>query len=224
MTDKQKTIFEIMAKYGQARGCEYLEIDIDPWNLIPYFSRTFGCGNQEHETQEKFPFDPTEIITEYLNSTDHKIDEDNLSSVSIRLYPESRKIIVSGTYQELADGQGHTIESSSEDDKHVKSIMDYMVEHDIYPYATVHFHGGGDSGYIEDELEVHSGEKSSVSVGSIPGLDEYLYEMLSEFGGWENDEGSWGEFTIDSRAGIITLNFTWNEYQYENVVFHEENF
>jgi hypothetical protein len=48
--------------------------------------------------------------------------------------------------------------------------------------------------------------------------------MLSDYGGWVNDEGSFGNFMIDSRAGTITLKFTWNEYAYEDVVFHQEEF
>jgi hypothetical protein len=39
-----------------------------------------------------------------------------------------------------------------------------------------------------------------------------------------NDEGSFGNFMIDSRAGTITLKFIWNEYAYEDVVFHQEEF
>jgi hypothetical protein len=61
-------------------------------------------------------------------------------------------------------------------------------------------------------------------VDSVPGLNDYLYDMLGVYGGWENDEGSFGNFMIDSRAGTITLKFTWNEYAYEDVVFHQEEF
>ena len=213
-----------MSKYATIRGCEYVEIDCDPWNLMPYNNRVFGCGNERDEKRDSFPFNPTEIIGEYLNSSSLDIDEDNLTGLSFRLYPKSRRIVVSGIYQNIVEGGGSTMEISAEDNETVKSIMDYMVENNIYPYATVDFHGGGDEGYIEDEMEVHSGDKPSVNIDSVPELQEFLYGMLSEFGGWENDEGSFGTFTIDSRAGIITLNFTWMEYQYEDVVLKEEEF
>lgn len=224
MTDKEKTVFDLMTKYGTARGCEYIEIDCDPWNFEPNYKRNFGCGNERRETDDKFPFDPSEIIKGYITPVSMDIDEDNLTSLSFRLYPNSRKIIIAGIYQNTVDGPGSSVEISSNDNERVKEIMDYMIENDIYPYGVVDFHGGGDEGYIEDEMTVHSGDKPNADINKIPNLTDILYEMLSEFGGWENDEGSYGNFDIDSRAGTITLNFTWMEYQYEDVVFHEEKF
>ncbi len=67
MTDKQKSIFELVSKYAQSRGCEYIEIDIVPWTREPYNGRSVGCGTEEYEKKEKMPFDISELITEYTN-------------------------------------------------------------------------------------------------------------------------------------------------------------
>jgi hypothetical protein len=224
MTDKQKAIFELISKYSQLRGCEYFEIDVDPWTNEPYNGRNFGCGNEKHETQDKLPFDVTEIITEFLNSLDHGFDEDNFSGMSFKLYPKTKKIVVLGTYQDLADGDSSEIEMDEETNENLKSIMDKLKEKGVYPYAEVSFNGGGDEGYIDSTMVIDSHNKPSQRVEDFAGLDDFLYNMLGNFGGWEIDEGSFGNFLIDTRAGTITLRFTWNEYIYENVIFGEYDF
>ena len=224
MTDKQKAIFELVSKYTSSRGCEYLEIDVDPWNNMPYNGRNFGCGDEKHETPQKLPFDISEIITEFLNSLDHGFDEDNLSGMSFKLYPKTKKIVVLGTYQDLGDGDSSEIEMDEENNNDLKSIMDELKEKNVYPYAEVSFNGGGDDGYIESTMVIDSGNEPSQRVEDFAGLDDFLYNMLGNFGGWEIDEGSFGNFLIDTRAGTITLRFTWNEYVYENVIFGEYDF
>ena len=224
MTDKQKAIFDLISKYVQSRGCEYLEIDVDPWTNTPYNGRNFGCGTEEHETRDKLPFDASEIIIEFLNSLDHGFDVDNLSGMTFKLFPKTRKIIVSGLYQDLVDGDSSEIEMDEETNKDLKSIMDELKEKNVYPYAEVSFNGGGDDGYIESTIIIDSGSKPSQMVEDFAGLEDLLYNMLGNFGGWEIDEGSFGIFLIDTRAGTITLKFTWNEYKYEEVVFGEYDF
>lgn len=224
MTPKQKSIFELVSKYVASRGCEYLEIDIDPWNYTPYNGRNFGCGTEGHENPQKLPFDISEIITEYVGENASDFDDDNLSSISFRLYPQTRTVTIIGTYQEIVDGPLDETERSEEDDEKLKEIMNFLREEDIYPFAEVQFNGGGDDGYIDDNLDVHTGSKPQRNVSSVPGLEDYLYDMLNVYGGWMNDEGSFGTFMIDSRAGTITLKFVWNEYAYEDVVFNQEEF
>lgn len=224
MTPKQKSIFELVSKYVASRGCEYLEIDIDPWNYRPYNGRNFGCGTEGHENPQKLPFDISEIITEYVGENASDFDDDNLSSISFRLYPQTRTVTIIGTYQEIVDGPLDETERSEEDDEKLKEIMNFLREEDIYPFAEVQFNGGGDDGYIDDNLDVHTGSKPQRNVSSVPGLEDYLYDMLNVYGGWMNDEGSFGTFMIDSRAGTITLKFVWNEYAYEDVVFNQEEF
>ena len=224
MTPKQKSIFELISKYASSRGCEYLEMDVDPWNYTPYNGRNFGCGTERHENPQKLPFDISDIITEYVGENASDFDQDSLSGLSFRLYPQTRTVTISGTYQEIVDGPSGETERSEEDDENLKEIMEFLESEGIYPFAEVDFSGGGDSGYIDDMLHVYAGEKEERTVDSVPGLSDYLYEMLSEYGGWEINEGSFGNFTIDTRAGTITLKFTWNEYAYEDVVFHQEEF
>ena len=224
MTPKQKSIFELVSRYASSRGCEYLEMDVDPWNFTPYNGRNFGCGTERHENPQKLPFDISDIITEYVGENASDVDEDNLNALTFALYPQTRTITISGTYQEIVDGPSSETELSEEDDENLKEIMDFLKKEDIYPFAEVDFSGAGDDGYIHDNLYVDAGLKPLRKTSDVPYLEDYLYNMLSDYGGWMNDEGSFGNFMIDSRAGTITLKFIWNEYAYEDVVFNQEEF
>ena len=133
----------------------------------------------------------------------------------------------SGGDEEAAEGSNDLaglLSSSEEDDENLKEIMDFLKKEDIYPFAEVDFSGAGDDGYIDDNLYVDAGLKPLRKTSNVPGLEDYLYNMLGDYGGWMNDEGSFGNFMIDSRAGTITLKFIWNEYAYEDVVFNQEEF
>jgi hypothetical protein len=69
----------------------------------------------------------------------------------------------------------------------------------------VYFNGGGDSGEVE-------------AYGISRGVEDFLYRWLSEFyGGWEINEGSYGDFVFDTQDMSVTLNFN------ENVEMAESN-
>ena len=178
MTPKQKSIFELVSKYVSSRGCEYLEIDVDPWNFTPYNGRNFGCGTGKHENPQKLPFDIGEIITEYVGENASDVDEDNLNALTFALYPQTRTITISGTYQEIVDGPLSETEISEEDDENLKEIMDFLKKEDIFPFAEVDFSGAGDDGYIDDNLHVDAGSKPQRKTSDVPGLEDYLYNML----------------------------------------------
>lgn len=105
-------------------------------------------------------------------------------------------------------------------------------------YVIVTFDGAGDSGQIE-EIDGRNAEDDSVplppatitfrsidwnSSEIIPRqitlekvIEHMAYDFLSDsHGGWENNDGAYGEFCFDARAGTIHLDynerFTSSEY------------
>src|SRR3546814_12907225 len=103
----------------------------------------------------------------------------------------------------------------------------------LFPYTTlfrsvVTFDGSGDSGQIED-IQAHAGDQLAdipTTPVEIARLDfhatepERLTEPLSEaietlayafleqtHGGWENNEGAFGEFVFDVAGETITLDY-----------------
>ena len=179
-------------------------------------------GISHHITVEILVVEPKDMK---IHKNDHlKHLKKILLTQSFALYPQTRTITISGTYQEIVDGPSSETERSEEDDENLKEIMDFLKKEDIYPFAEVDFSGAGDDGYIHDNLYVDAGLKPLRKTSDVPYLEDYLYNMLGDYGGWVNDEGSFGNFMIDSRAGTITLKFIWNEYAYEDVVFNQEEF
>ena len=105
--------------------------------------------------------------------------------------------------------------------------------------VTVSFDGYGDSGEVGDP-EVAPKEAESVLGESVPGtlheaggwvdgkvnrttrdrtvseaISELCYALLENHGGWEINEGSFGDFTIDPNADEINLTFNQRVESYE---------
>ena len=78
------------------------------------------------------------------------------------------------------------------------------------------YNGGGDSGYIESDFE--NGEPSPGAV------EEWCYQQLEEnFGGWEINEGSQGEFQFDFNEKTVILSHTYNTMlDSSNTIWEEE--
>ena len=83
-------------------------------------------------------------------------------------------------------------------------------------YLVLKYNGGGDSGYIESDFE--NGEPSPGAV------EEWCYQQLEEnFGGWEINEGSQGEFQFDFNEKTVILSHTFNiEESRTNTLWEEE--
>ena len=83
----------------------------------------------------------------------------------------------------------------------------------------VSFEGSGDSGYIEN-YGVNEDDERFDTPG---GLEDVFYDMLSNYGGWEINEGSQGDFTVDCNQKVITLEYGENyERMASNDVFKSE--
>ena len=83
-------------------------------------------------------------------------------------------------------------------------------------YLTLKYDGGGDSGYIQSDFD--NGEPS-------PGeVEEWCYQQLSDnFGGWEINEGSQGEFQFDFNEKTVILSHTYNTMlDSSNTIWEEE--
>ena len=83
-------------------------------------------------------------------------------------------------------------------------------------YLVLKYNGGGDSGYIESDFE--NGEPSPGAV------EEWCYQQLEEnFGGWEINEGSQGEFQFDFNEKTVILSHTYNTMlDSSNTIWEEE--
>ena len=84
-------------------------------------------------------------------------------------------------------------------------------------YLVLKYNGGGDSGYIESDFE--NGEPSPGAV------EEWCYQQLEDnFGGWEINEGSQGEFQFDFNEKTVILSHTYNIIEDRSNTLWEEKF
>jgi hypothetical protein len=120
------------------------------------------------------------------------------------------------TEYEVGDVEQTTIEAEYDED--LKKIITHYCEKEELCRGQINwnFNGGGDSGYIEDEGQA---DFKSGFIRMAPGLEDMMYGMLSDYGGWEINEGSSGTFTLDLDSEELFLNFQWNlEESIENEV------
>lgn len=106
--------------------------------------------------------------------------------------------------------------------------------------VTVTFNGYGDSGQIDSitvrageeevELPATSVELASTEFGSeeitrltkplADAVDSFCYALLADkHGGWENNEGAYGEFVFDVATDRIVLDFNYRIETSENHIF-----
>jgi hypothetical protein len=83
-------------------------------------------------------------------------------------------------------------------------------------YMVLKYNGGSDSGYIESDFD--NGEPAPGAV------EEWCYQQLEDnFGGWEINEGSQGEFQFDFNEKTVILSHTYNTMlDSSNTIWEEE--
>jgi hypothetical protein len=90
-------------------------------------------------------------------------------------------------------------------------------------YLVLKYNGGGDSGYIESHFD--SGARNPYGESVPTEVEEWCYQQLEEnFGGWEINEGSQGEFQFDFNEKTVILSHTYNTLVDESNTLWEEEF
>jgi hypothetical protein len=83
---------------------------------------------------------------------------------------------------------------------------------------TISYNGSGDSGYIEDSFKENGNRVPA-------GIEDWCYGELSRnYGGWEIEEGSDGNFVFDFNTKIVTLNHTENVEKNESDTYFKQSF
>lgn len=209
MTEKQKQIFELISLAANRNECKSIGLDLEFYNSDPFQGRMYGCLSPNGFSSKKLPFDVSDNLNEWWNENNFSIDDEGLSYAELVIIPEKREIILKTIYVEIEPGVEQVTTHEFEDDD---KVFNYLKEKDIKSLY-VDFTGGGDSGYIEDNVEVvhNNDEVSNENLDDFGLLENYMYEMLSDYGGWEINEGSQGRFYVNVEDRLINLFFTWNE-------------
>lgn len=231
LTPEEKKLLKRTCSYlgslGMREGFIELEIEYSNfdcndvnWNDITVFANNYTAEI------------PNEIITvfkkilEYVCENDlistPDIDDINYERLTIEIDCDEKAVSVTHDYSYYDTGDTEQITRSLEDDSDDESLIEVfdVLESDdsiTDRVLQLDYNGSGDSGYLED---------SFTNGDSVPAeVEDYCYRLLeNNFGGWEINEGSQGNFEIDLDRKEITLNHTMNIDESERDTLWEEKF
>lgn len=146
----------------------------------------------------------SDLIEYILNDTDilEYYDYDGRGSLIFEIDVNERKLKIDGYHIEYSTNDSKYEWSDEEGD--FEGVMDDVFNELGGNTAKLEFNGSGDSGYIDDHMEVFG-------VGDKPvpaSLEDWCYGKLP--GGWEINEGSQGKFIIYSKERTIELDYEEN--------------
>src|SRR6056300_593175 len=201
----------LVFEYLKMNGCHYAEKEGDFCNMSFYDQNNqWWCVSQKSRSILRLPIDIVDDIEELIDENQKDFDGfgEDPYSFEARLYPDTKKISVFELYSEYLTEDTRTITVDTEEEPEVKQIIDhYCKEKQICRgNITFQFHGGGDSGYIED-----GGNSDFYGETSLyEPAEDMFYRMLRDFPGWEINEGSQGQCIIDMDLEQMQLDFNQN--------------
>jgi hypothetical protein len=141
--------------YLKVNGCQYAEKDGDFYEMSFHDQNNqWSCVSQKSRNVLRIPLDIIDDIEELIDK--HQKDFDGFGEdpygFEARLFPDSKTISIFEVYSEYLTEDTHTITVDTEEEPEVKQIIDHYCKKEeiCRGNITFQFHGGGDSGYIED--------------------------------------------------------------------------
>ena len=201
----------LVFEYLKMNGCHYAEKEGDFCNMSFYDQNNqWWCVSQKSRGVLRLPIDIVDDIEELIDKNQKDFDGfgEDPYSFEARLYPDTKKISVFELYSEYLTEDTRTITVDTEEEPEVKEIIDHYCKKEeiCRGNITFQFHGGGDSGYIED-----GGNSDFDGETKLYGpAEDMFYRMLRDFPGWEINEGSQGQCIIDMDLEQMQLDFNQN--------------
>jgi hypothetical protein len=227
LTPEEKKYLGKVSRYLSSLGMKYgeinFEMDTDD-EEISYNPNDFPTHFDNNYTAE-IPDGLVPILKKIIDYVDDSDLYDNLPNdgdidyqrFEITIDGVKREISLTHIYSYFTEGDSMGIEYDDmiEEWEEKGVFDDVSIPED--GYLTLKYNGGGDSGYIESDFE--NGEPSPGAV------EEWCYQQLSDnFGGWEINEGSQGEFQFDFNEKTVILQHTYNTMLDETNTIWEEEF
>jgi hypothetical protein len=228
LTTEEKKYLRVVSNYLNSLGMRDGVIDFDVdygdlfdpseinWNQVTHFSNNYRA---------EIPNNLIDILKKVMNKSSSKFDtptEDSINweNVSITIDTKEKVLTILHSWSYTTEGDTVTTEwdyTEEEDvDKMFKDLEESLEDDERGEILVLRYDGGGDSGYIESDFE--NGERSPDEV------ENWCYQQLEEnFGGWEINEGSQGEFQFDFNEKTVILSHTYNiEESKSNTLWEEE--
>lgn len=227
LTPEEKKYLGKVSRYLSSLGMKYgeinFEMDTDDEEIL-YNPNDFPTHFDNNYTAE-IPDGLVPILKKIIDYVDDSDLYDNLPNdgdidyqrFEITIDGVKREISLTHIYSYFSEGDSSGVEYDDmiEEWEEKGVFDDVSIPED--GYLTLKYNGGGDSGYIESDFD--NGEPSPGAV------EEWCYQQLSDnFGGWEINEGSQGEFQFDFNEKTVILQHTYNTILDETNTIWEEEF
>ena len=226
LTPEEKNYIGKVSRYLRSMGMSYGEIqfEMEPdQEVIDYSPNNFPT-HFENNYNAEIPDGLVPILKKIIGY----VDDDGLHSevpndgyliyqrfdITINAMSGEISLTHSYSYQIEGGSQGIEYDDMIEEWEEKGVFDDTEIPEDNY--LVLKYNGGGDSGYIESNFE--SGQSVPTEV------EEWCYQQLEEnFGGWEINEGSQGEFQFDFNEKTVILSHAYNiEESKSNTLWEEE--
>jgi hypothetical protein len=221
--DELKTL-QLFAYYCRSYGADsvyktyYLSDCSEDWEDDKWYSNDVNGGIEG--------YDRIDELIEKLVKNESIIDKFDSCDGSQRIEVEidcKEKSLIINAYETIYGtdpyGNEYTLEDIEDEygenaSKAVEELFTYLNGRD----ARVEFTGGGDDGYIEDDMTV-DGEQQDIPKP----IEELLYSILNgNHAGWENNEGAQGSWEFNSGDKTIFFDFNYNTEEEQSVDLNYE--
>jgi len=205
LSDKDKRTLEVFSMYLQAYASK-----VGKFNIMistdgeVYWDYTYWIGDGTRMT-----IDTYDAIDELIN----RIFKENEDTILNNFTSDDRGNVAAivncndRTLTFKAEVTVMDVEHSSQeytfDDITNKEIKNWLNEMSgVFVSADIHYEGGGDVGYIESDIIFNDDTRDDYPKE----LENWMYDQLGQYGGWENNEGGQGEFHFNFDKKTIELN------------------
>jgi len=213
LNDEQKKELLVFLKYIKSYGSDTAHANLHYYGgSVDYYDNEIRSGLGKIIKMYPSIVKVVGELIDQIDLDDVEFESENDSNhVEIEFFSSEKKIMIT-VYEtvydtEPASNSGSISELENDDLNDLKEKGVTLVE--------ITYSGGGDSGYIDDEMSV---DNNSVKVPA--GIENVCYNILEEYGGWENNEGSQGRITFDFVSDNYSVYHEWNTEREQ--VAHEE--
>jgi len=209
-----KVVLNMFQKFMELNKCSVASFDVDAYNLKLLSGNKFYCNSEW--TNSPIPID--KFIEDFMdvlkgsNELDTWVnlpdgDDTEIYNYTFEINPEERMVRIYGDYSYYTEGeQNNNVYDTHELPEEIIEFLNKLSE-EGHGELEVDFQGSGDSGWLEED-----GRTMRDDHYKIPEVVEnYCYELLKQYPGWEINEGSQGNFYFDSSKMMVSFEFQYNE-------------
>jgi hypothetical protein len=204
LTENDIKILKTFSMYLQSFGSKVgkLRIDVQTEGDV-YWDYTYWQGDGTRMTIDSY-----DLIDDLIKKIFDENEDTMLENFSYDDRGEIMAIVNSNdnTLTFKADVYTMNVDTHSTeylfDDIDNEDIKEWLSNKEgVYTFGNIHYEGSGDSGYIESDITLDNNSREDYPRQ----LEDWMYRTLEQYGGWEINEGSQGDFHFNFDKRTIHL-------------------